>query len=386
VGRSKTRTGRVGTAAFAFLAIGTAMAISGEVAATSAAAAQSSVELGTTTPFAVLAGTTVTNTGPSVIFGDLGVSPGSAVTGFPPGRVNNGTQHVADAVALQAQSDLTTAYNDAAGRTPVTVESNPDLGGTTLAPGVYNVASAMSLTGTVTLDGQGDPNAVFIFQAGSTLITASSSTVKLIGGTQACNVFWQVGSSATLGTNTTFVGSILALTSATVQTGTTVAGRVLARNGQVSLDTNTISQPTCTTTTTTTTTAPTTTAPTTTTTTVLTTTTSPYPTTSSTMAAAIANSGSSSSSTASRVVTAAAGSLAFTGPGPGLTAMTLVGAALMLLGMVMLVLVDVPRRALRQLGYLSLGRWQGRVTGGSRRMAELMSQEAARSARWFLGR
>jgi len=220
-----------------------------------AAAAQPTVGLGNAAPFAVLAGSTVTNTGPSVISGDVGVSPGTAVTGFPPGQVNNGTVHAADAVAAGAQSDLTTAYNDAAGRTPATVESNPDLGGQTLAPGVYKVASAMGLTGTVTLDGQNDPSAVFIFQAGSTLITASSSTVNLIGGAQACNVFWQVGSSATLGTGSTFVGTVMALTSASVQTGTTVAGRVLARNGQVSLDDNTITVPTCTTATTTTTTA-----------------------------------------------------------------------------------------------------------------------------------
>ena len=211
---------------------------------TSASAAQGPVGLGTATPFAVLAGSTVTNTGPSVISGDLGLSPGSAVTGFPPGVVINGTEHVADAVALQAQTDLTTAYNDAAGRTPFTVVST-DLGGQTLDPGVYHAASSMGLTGTVTLDAHGDPNAVFIFQMGSTLTTASNSTVSLINGAQACNVFWQVGSSATLGTDTTFVGSILALTSAAVQTGTTVAGRVLASNGAVTLDTNTITTPTC---------------------------------------------------------------------------------------------------------------------------------------------
>ena len=238
------------------LAVGaaTAMVIFGVLGAPAASAAQSPVGLGNATPFAVLAGTTVTNTGPSVISGDVGVSPGKAVTGFPPGQVKNGTIHKGDAVAGGAQSALTTAYNDAAGRTPATVEANPDLGGKTLAPGVYKVASAMSLTGTVTLDGQSNPGAVFIFQAGKTLITASHSTVKLIGGAQACNVFWQVGSSATLGTNTTFVGSILALTSASVLTGTTVAGRVLARNGQVSLDANIITLPSCTTTTTTTTT------------------------------------------------------------------------------------------------------------------------------------
>jgi len=207
-------------------------------------AAQPPVGLGTATSFAVLAGTTVTNTGPSVISGDLGVSPGKAIVGFPPGHVINGVQHKGDAIALQAKNALTTGYNDAAGRTPATVAPS-DLGGKTLSPGVYKASSALGLTGTVTLDAKSDPNAVFVFQAVSTLITASNSTVKLIGGAQACNVFWQVGSSATLGTNTTFVGSILALTSATVQTGATVAGRVLARNGQVSLDTNIITRPTC---------------------------------------------------------------------------------------------------------------------------------------------
>jgi cell division septation protein DedD len=228
------------------LAVGTAaiVILMGISEATSAASVQTQVELGTATPFAVLAGTTVTNTGPSIISGDLGVSPGSAVTGFPPGTVINGAIHAADAVALLAQTDLTTAYNDAAGRTPVTVVS-ADLGGQTLFPGVYQAASSMGLTGTVTLDAQGDPNAVFIFQAGSTLTTASASTVSLINGAQACHVFWQVGSSATLGTGTTFVGSILALTSVSVTTGSTVAGRVLARNGAVTLDTNTITAPAC---------------------------------------------------------------------------------------------------------------------------------------------
>ena len=191
-----------------------------------ASAAQPTVGLGTATPYAVLAGSTVTNTGPSVISGNVGVDPGTATTGFPPGTVINGTQYAADAQALQAQTDLTTAYNDAAGRTPVTVES-ADLGGQTLDAGVYQAASAMSLTGTVTLDAQGNPNAVFIFQAGSTLITASSSTVLLINGANACNVFWQVGSSATLGASTTFVGSILALTSISLVTGATVMGQVL---------------------------------------------------------------------------------------------------------------------------------------------------------------
>lgn len=225
-------------------ATATAVLLVGAFAAP-ASAAQPPVGLGTATSYAVLAGSTVTNTGPSVISGDLGVSPGAAVTGFPPGQVNAGTIHAADAVALQAKNDLTTAYNDAAGRGPVVDETSQDLGGQTLVAGVYSAASAMALTGTVTLDAQGDPDAVFVFQAGSTLITASSSTVALVGGAQACNVYWQVGSSATIGTTSTFVGSVLALTSISLQTGATVQGRMLARNGQVSLDTNTITRPTC---------------------------------------------------------------------------------------------------------------------------------------------
>jgi type VI secretion system secreted protein VgrG len=233
----------VGVAAFGII---TAVVLFVQVGGAPAAlAATPTVGMGSAGSFAVLAGTTVTNTGPSVISGNLGVSPGSAVTGFPPGQVQNGAQHVADAVALQAQSDLTTGYNDAAGRTPATVLPSSELGGMTLVGGVYKVASGLGLTGTVTLNGQGDPNAVFIFQAGSTLITGSGSTVNMIGGAKACNVFWQVGSSATLGTNTNFVGTIMALTSVSVQTQATVAGRVLARNGQVSLDNNKITGANC---------------------------------------------------------------------------------------------------------------------------------------------
>ncbi len=228
------------------------------VGASPASAQEAPVGLGTAASFAVLAGSTVTNTGPSTIDGDLGVSPGSAVTGFPPGLVSNGVIHAADAVALQAQADLTTAYNDAAGRsTSATVTA--DLGGQTLVPGVYT-GGALGITGTLTLDAQGDPNAVFVFQAASTLTTASASTVALIGAAQACNVFWQVGSSATLGTNSVFVGTVLALTSVTATTGASIAGRLLARNAAVTLDTNTVTRPTCAAsvpTTTTTTTIPT---------------------------------------------------------------------------------------------------------------------------------
>ncbi len=194
--------------------------------------------------FAVLAGSTVDNTGPSVINGDLGgTKPGEAITGFPPGIVN-GDQHAADAVALRAQSDLTAAYYDAENRS--SVAALPDtLDGLTLPPGVYTKESELGLSGTLTLDGQGDKNALFIFQAVSSLVTEDSGAIELINGAQACNVFWQVGTSATLGADTSFVGSILAFTSVSLQAGTTVEGRVLARNGTVSLDNNTITRPTC---------------------------------------------------------------------------------------------------------------------------------------------
>jgi hypothetical protein len=193
------------------------------------------VILGTAGNFGVLAGSTVTNTGPTVVNGDVGVSPGSAVTGFPPGVVV-GTIRVADATAAQAQNDLTTAYNDAAGR-PAPTLVGPDIGGTLITPGVYNAATSMGITGTVTLSGAG----VYIFQIPSTLTTASNSIVSLINGATAANVFWQVGSSATLGTNSSFHGTILALTSITVTTGASLDGKALARNGAVTLDSNAVS-------------------------------------------------------------------------------------------------------------------------------------------------
>ncbi|MCD6727587.1 MAG: DUF3494 domain-containing protein [Solirubrobacteraceae bacterium] len=215
------------------------------LAALLASSAQAqSVGLGTADSFAVLGGSTVTNTGPSVISGDLGVSPGSAVSGFPPGTVIAGSIHANDAVAAQAQLDLTTAYNDAAGRSSTSTVSG-DLAGRTLTAGVYTSATSLGLSGDLTLDGQGDPNAVFIFQAGSTLTTAAGSRVLITGGAQACNVFWQVGSSATIGSATSFTGSILALTSISLTTGATLDGRALARNGAVTLDTNLITRTAC---------------------------------------------------------------------------------------------------------------------------------------------
>ncbi len=166
------------------------------------------------------------------------------MTGFPPGIVTGGTIHAADAVALQAQGDLTTAYNDAAGRSSSAAISS-DLAGRTLTAGVYSAATSLGLSGDLTLDGQGNPNAVFVFQAGSTLTVGSSSRVLFIGGAQACNVFWQVGSSATIGTGSAFAGNILALTSISLTTGATLHGRALARNGAVTLDTNTITRAAC---------------------------------------------------------------------------------------------------------------------------------------------
>jgi len=193
--------------------------------------------LGTAASFAVLGGSTVTNTGPSVIAGDLGVSPGSAVTGFPPGIVIGGTIHAADAVALQAQNDATTAYNFLAGQACTTDLTGQDLGGLTLTPGVYCFSSSAQLTGTLTLNGAG----TYIFQIGTSLTTASGSFVALTNGASACNVWWQAGSSATLGTATSLPGNVLALTSITLNTAASISGRALARNGAVTLDGNTVS-------------------------------------------------------------------------------------------------------------------------------------------------
>ncbi|MEK6701222.1 MAG: ice-binding family protein [Planctomycetota bacterium] len=196
--------------------------------------------LGSAQAFAVLGGSTVTNTGPTVLNGDLGVWSGLAITGFGPGIVN-GSTHAGDAIAQQAQSDVTTAYNALAGMALTQTLTGTDLGGLTLTPGVYFFASSAFLTGTLTLDAQGDPNALFVFQIGSTLITASNSSVLMINGGDACDTYWQVGSSATLGTDTAFQGNILALTSITLNTrATLIEGRALARNGAVTLDSNTI--------------------------------------------------------------------------------------------------------------------------------------------------
>ena len=206
-------------------------------------AAEDPVDLGTTSSFAVLAGESITNTGSTTISGDaggdIGIYPGTSFTGQAQ-VTTTGTVYIATTEASVAQTDLVTAYNDAAGRTPVTTIPT-ELGGTTLTPGVYDSASGtFEITGTLTLDAQGDPNAVFIFQMASTLVTASGSNVSLLNGARYCRIFWQVGSSATLGTNSHFVGHIFALTSIAATTGATVQGQLLARNGSVTLDTNTI--------------------------------------------------------------------------------------------------------------------------------------------------
>jgi hypothetical protein len=211
-------------------------------------AAQPTVGLGTTSSFAILAGTTITNTGPTTINGNaggsIGLYPGTAFTGRAQVTLS-GSVHLADSVARIAKDDLITAYNDAAGRIPVTTIPT-DLGGTTLTAGVYDSTSGtFHITGTLTLDAQGDPDAVFVFKTASTLITASGSSVRLIDNARPCRVFWQVGSSATLGTDSHFVGHIFALTSIAAQTGATVQGQLLARNGAVTLERNVITNAIC---------------------------------------------------------------------------------------------------------------------------------------------
>lgn len=216
------------------------LALAIAVLAAPVVSAQVAPPLGQAGSFAVLGGSAVTNTGSTVLAGDLGVSPGSAISGFPPGVVS-GTVHIADAVALQAQADTVVAYNALAGQAPDANLTGQDLGGMTLTAGVYAFDASAQLTGTLVLDAQGNPDAVFVFQIGSTLTTASGSSVQVINGGSNCNVFWQVGSSATLGTGTALVGNILALTSITLNTGASASGRLLARNGAVTLDTNVVS-------------------------------------------------------------------------------------------------------------------------------------------------
>ena len=217
------------------------------VALPTGAQGATAIGLGTADSYAVLGGSGVTNTGPTVLNGDLGTWPTPSITGFggaPNGTVN-GSTHQADAAAAQAQADLTTAYDNAAGQGPANTLAT-ELGGQSLTPGVYKSQSGtFGITGALTLNAQGNPNAVFIFKTASTLISASASQVNLINGAQPCNVFWKVGSSATLGTSSAFAGNILALQSISVNNGVSVKGRLLARNGAVTLINDTVTRATC---------------------------------------------------------------------------------------------------------------------------------------------
>jgi len=208
----------------------------------SSALGATSVGLGKAASFSVLGGSTITNTGQTTMFGDLGLAPGSSVTGGP---VVLGEEHIDDAVANEAKSALTTAATTAANEAS-NGSAGEDLAGHAFLPGVYTASTSLLLSsGSVTLNAQGDPNAVFIFQIGSTLTTGSNTSVSLINGAQACNVFWRVGSSATLGTGTHFVGTIMAADSIAANTGATIHGRLLAQTAAVTLEDNTITTSTC---------------------------------------------------------------------------------------------------------------------------------------------
>ena len=226
---------------------GAALAVGLGALAVPAVAQAAPVNLATASPFVVLGGATVTNTGPSVLNGELGVSPGTALVGFGLPAVVNGATHTNDAVAGNAQNDLTTAYTVAAGQpvSPANDLTGTNLGNRSLNPGAYRYSSSAQLTGQLTLNAQGDPNAQFVFEIGSSLTTASASSVLLVNGASPCNVYWQVGSSATLGTTTAFQGNLMALSSISLNNGATVIGRLLARNGQVSLINNVLDASRC---------------------------------------------------------------------------------------------------------------------------------------------
>lgn len=230
------------SAGLSICALTALVALGGVVHPSIAYAADPPVDLATASSYSVLGGQTVTNTGPSFLAQNLGVSPGTEAPGFLPGQVA-GETHLADAASLQAQTDLTSAYTDAAGRTPFTSLA-VELGGTTLTPGVYRLPSAQ-LTGTLTLDTQGDPAAVFIFQIDATLITGSDSQVVFLDEESTCSVYWQVASSATLGTDSSFIGTIMASTAISLETGADLEGRALAQTAAVTLDDNIITAPVC---------------------------------------------------------------------------------------------------------------------------------------------
>ncbi len=234
--------GRIALIGIAACIVFTALLVAIPIAAKAAP-----VSLATAQPFVVLGGAGVTNTGPSVLNGDLGISPGTSLSGFGAPAVVNGATHANDAVAAQAQADLTTGYDVAAGQPipPGNDLTGVDLGGLTLSPGAYGYSTSAQLTGQLTLDAHGDPSAQFVFVIGSTLTTASASSVVLTNGASPCNVFWKIGSSATLGTGTAFEGNVMALTSISLNSGVTVLGRVLARSGAVTLINDVLTAPQC---------------------------------------------------------------------------------------------------------------------------------------------
>jgi hypothetical protein len=212
------------------------------LATATAQVVQTPVNLNSAAGFAVLASTTITNSGPTTICGNLGLSPGTAVTGAPVLSCG-GVLHVNDTTAATAEGDLTTAYNDAAGRTtPALLAGN--LGGLTLYPGLYKSTSSLAISsGDLTLDAQGNANAVFIFQIASTLIISPARQVILAGGAQAANIFWQVGTSCALGTTVNFKGIIMAHDQITFDTGAMLEGRALSQIAQVTFLTSTITNP-----------------------------------------------------------------------------------------------------------------------------------------------
>jgi len=212
--------------------LGLALAFAGAIRA-------QAVNLGKAAPFAVLGASTVTNTGESIVTGDLGISPGKAITGFPPGKIT-GSTHTANAHALDAHTDLQAAYDVAAAKNSEPLEG--DLAGLTIIPGVYSFSTTGALNGDLILDGLNNTESVWVFQTGSSLITGSGASVKLVNGASACNIFWQVGSSATLGSGTEFAGNILALSSITANTGATNVGGFYALGGAVTLNGNEVTK------------------------------------------------------------------------------------------------------------------------------------------------